>query len=95
MRSTETNIGQADRVSISIGTYNIRGGRAGRLEAALRAMQQMNLDIGILTETKLTNGIHTRQSSGFQVVATEARSAHQGGVALVFKESNFGRSSRL
>ena len=69
-------------------TYNIQSGRNGRLEMALRAMQQMNLDIGILTETKLTRGIHTRWSSGYHVVATEARSEHQGGVALVYRDSS-------
>jgi exonuclease III len=50
-------------------------------------MNQMNVDIGILTETKLTNGIHTRQLSGYQVYATLARSHSQGGVALFFRDS--------
>jgi hypothetical protein len=89
MRVAVDSSEQSNRVSISIGTYNIQSGRAGRLETVLRALQQMNMDIGILTETKLTQGIHTRWSSGYQVYATEARSCHQGGVALVFRESSF------
>jgi hypothetical protein len=47
----------SERASIRIATYNIRSGRAGRLEMALRAMNQMNVDIGILMEAKLTDGI--------------------------------------
>jgi exonuclease III len=54
---------------------------------ALRAMNQMNVDIGILMETKLTDGIHTRQSSGYHVYTTSARSHSQGGMALFFRNS--------
>jgi len=72
---------------IRLATYNIQSGRAGRLEMALRAMEQMNVDIGILTEAKLTDGVHTRYSSGYHVYATAAVSHHQGGVALFFRES--------
>lgn len=81
--------GQPDRVSISIGAYNINNGRAGRLEGALRALRQMNLDVGFLTETKLTDGIHTRWSSDYHVYATAARSRHQGGIALVYRNSDY------
>ena len=61
--------------------YNIQSSRTGWLE--------MNVDLGILTEAKLTNGIHTRYSSGYQVFATEARSHCQGGVALFYRYSPF------
>jgi len=67
-------------------TYNITSGRAGRLEQALRACSTMGIDWGILTESKLTEGIHTRFSSGYRVVATDAPSPMQGGVALFFRE---------
>jgi len=76
-------------VPITIATYNICSGRAGRLELALRAADQMNLDLGILTETKLTDGVYTRNSSGYQVTATDAPSAHQGGVALFYRDSEY------
>ena len=42
-----------------------------------------------LTETKLTNDIHTQFSLGYRVLATNAMSHHQGGVALVYKESPY------
>ena len=73
---------------IRFGTYNIQSGRNGRLETCLRAMGQMGLDWGILTETKLTGGIHTRFSSDYHVFATDAASASQGGVALFYRESS-------
>ena len=73
--------------SIAVAKFNIRCGRAGGLESALRAMEAANVDVGILTETKLTGGIYTRFSSGYQVLATDANSAWLGGVALFWRES--------
>ena len=52
------------RCLIIFGTYNIRNGRKGRLEAALRGMSQANMDLGILQETKLTDGVYTRGLAG-------------------------------
>jgi hypothetical protein len=46
----------------------------------------MQMDWTILTETKLTDGIHTRNYEGYQVEGTNARSAHQGGVAFAWHE---------
>jgi len=77
------------QVPITFATYNIRNGRASRLEMALRAASQMQLDFGILTETKLTDGIYTRSSAGYSVVATDAPSKHQGGIALFYRESEY------
>ena len=67
------------------------------MEAALQALSIVGVDLCFLTETKLTNGIHTRFSSGYRVLATNAMSHHQGGVALVYKESPYwqGESSVL
>jgi hypothetical protein len=46
--------------TIRIGTFNIRNGRSGNLESALRAMGKMNMDIVLFTETKLTGGRHIK-----------------------------------
>ena len=54
---------------IKFGTYNIRNGRTGGLEAALRGMEQANMDLGVMQETKITNGVYTRASAGYRVVA--------------------------
>ena len=67
-----------------MGTYNIRNGQKGGLEAALRGMSQANMDLGILQETKLTDGIYTRGSDGYSVIATDAPSRYRGGVALFY-----------
>ena len=59
---------------IRFGPYNIRNGRNGGLDLALRGMSQANMDLGIFQETKLTDGIYTRWSAGYIVVATDAKS---------------------
>jgi exonuclease III len=59
------------------------------LEGALRAMNTMNMDIVLLTETKLTNDQHTKKALGYDVVATKARSKAQGGVVLIYRESKY------
>jgi exonuclease III len=69
---------------IRIATYNIRNGRKGKLEGALRALEKMNIDIGILRETKITNDCYTKNYFGFEVIATAAESVFQGGIALVY-----------
>ena len=45
---------------------------------------RVGVNIFSLTETKLTDGIYTRHSLGYNVLATNAISHTQGGVALVF-----------
>ena len=72
-------------VPIRFGTYNIRNGQKGGLETALRGMSQANMDLGILQETKLTDGIYTRGSAGYSVIATDAPSRHRGGVTLFYR----------
>ena len=70
---------------IKFGTYNIRNGRNGGLESALQGMTQATIDLGVFQETKCTDGIYTRASAGYRVVATEAPSRHRGGVALFYR----------
>ena len=67
-----------------IGTYNICNGRNGGLETALRGMSQANMDLVILQETKLTDGIYTRRSDGYSIIATDAPSRHRGGVTIFY-----------
>ena len=75
--------------TFAVASWNIRSGRNAGLESALRAMASCGVDLGILQETKLTKNIYTRSSAGYTVVATEAVSASQGGVALFWRESDF------
>ena len=76
-----------EEVPIIFGTYNIRNGRNGGLESALRGMAQANIDLGIFQETKCTDGIYTRESAGYRVVTTDAPSGHSGRVALFYRPS--------
>ena len=62
-----------EEVPIKFGTYNIRNDRNGGLEAALRVMAQANMDLGVLQETKCTDGVYTRESAGYRVVARTRR----------------------
>ena len=74
-------------VPIRFGTYNIRNGQKGGLEAALWGVSQANMDLGILQETKLTDGVYTRGSAGYNVIATDAPSRHRGDVALFYRST--------
>ena len=74
-------------VPIKFGTYNIRSRRNGGLESALWGMSQANMDLDILQETKFTEGIYTRKSAGYRVVATDALIRHRGRVALFYRPS--------
>jgi hypothetical protein len=71
--------------SIAFASFNIQSGRNGGLEAALRAMDQLGVDVGFLMETKLTGGIYTRHSSGYDVLASNATSSSSGGIALFWR----------
>jgi hypothetical protein len=47
----------------------------------------MGVDCGILLETKLTKGVYTRWSSGYNVQSTHAPSKWQGGISLFWRTS--------
>ena len=69
-------------MSIRFSTYNIRNGRNRGLESALRGMSQANMDLVIFQETKVTDGIYSRGSARYSVVATDAPIRHRRGVAV-------------
>ena len=48
-------------------------------------MNGIGADLGILLETKVTDGIYTQNSSGYSVVVSNAPSTHQGGIALFWR----------
>jgi hypothetical protein len=58
----------------------------GNAEVALRAIAQVNVDITILTETKLTDDRYIKYSHGYEVIATTSKSSAQGGVALSYRD---------
>ena len=75
------------RGSFLVATYNVRCGQNAGLESALRAMAATEVDLGIFTETKSTDSVYTRYSSGYKVTATNAVSASQGGIALFWRDN--------
>ena len=75
-----------ESTSLRLATLNIIDGRRNRLNAALRCMKQMNVDIGLLTETKLSNDRYTKSAEGYRVEGTKA-DVGKGGVALVYRDS--------
>ena len=83
---TEASSRTDDSGDITIATWNIRNGRNGGIESACRALDKSGINIAVFQETKLTNDVYTRSSSGYRIVASNAPSAHQGGIALVWQE---------
>ena len=77
---------QAKFSGINIGTWNIMNGRGNRLELACECLRRHNIDVAVLTETKL-NGKHTERAYGYNIVASKCPNVHQGGVAVVYKDS--------
>jgi exonuclease III len=73
-------------------TYNIISAGGSRLNMALRAMNHMHIDLGIFSETKLTNNMYTQQCFGYEIIATTSTSFYQGGVALFYRQQSTGWS---
>jgi len=68
--------------SFRLATLNITDGRNSRLNAAIHCMEQANVDVGLLTETKLATDKYTKSAMGYTVSATKAVGMN-GVVALV------------
>ena len=47
------------------------------------------MDLGILQETKLTDSIYTRGSSGYSVITTDAPSRHRRGIAFFYRSEPY------
>ena len=75
---------------IRFGTYNIGNVRNKVFELELRGGSQANMDLGIFQGKKFTDGIYTRGSAGYNIIATDAPSRHRSGVAMFHRPaSNF------
>ena len=83
IRNGWTEGGRVQKASVRGGgirltSLKIQKGRARGLETAIRTLQKLNMDVGFLQETKLTQGIHTQHGAGYDVSATEVEIRHQG-----------------
>jgi hypothetical protein len=57
------------------------------LAAAAKGLRQMGVGCAVLTETKLTDDWYPKFVLGYRVISSKAASPHQGGVALLWRES--------
>jgi hypothetical protein len=73
--------------SFTMASYNIQTGCKDGLESALQAMKLMGVDFGVILEIKLTKGVYTRWSSGYNVRSTHVIIAWQGGISLSWRAS--------
>ena len=48
-------------------------------------MAQANVDLGLLKNINITDGVYAQESAGFFLIALEAPICHHGGVALFYK----------
>ena len=72
--------------TIRICTLNIMDGRQSRLQAAIRCMKQMNMDVAVLTETKFHNDMFTKSFDGYAVRGTITKN-NCGGIAMIYRKS--------
>ena len=55
-------------------------------EAALRALEQVNIRISVLRKAKAMEGIYTWYSDGYYLWATEAEIHHMGRIVFVRRQ---------
>ena len=65
---------RGERTPIRFGSYNIQNFQNGGLKPALRGLSQDNLDLGVLQETNIIDGVYIRGSGGYMVIATDVPS---------------------
>ena len=53
-----------------------------------KAMRQMGVGLAFLQETKVTDDIYPSVSHGLKVLASNAPSRHQGGIALMWDDAH-------
>ena len=75
------------RQFIRLITYNIISAGGNNLNMVLRAMNHMGVDVGFLTETKLSHDKYTRLCEGYTVCATHS-DGYKGGVALFYRNTS-------
>jgi exonuclease III len=55
---------------------------------AMKTMKQVNINVGILTETSLREGMFPQNAHGYTIVATEGQNKYQGVIALFYQSEN-------
>ena len=73
--------------TFSVVTWNIISGRGAGLVVAAKGLHQMGVGCAVLTKTKLTDNRYPKFVQGYHVIASHATSPQQGGVALLWRDS--------
>ena len=87
------------RSTATLATYNVSSGRNGRLEQALRAMKVANVDVGVLTEAKLTRRYGVTRTKGVslqsrRVTDTPSQFTREGPVLQGLELEGFSATGR-
>ena len=85
--STEAMVKEVRCETMKLVCWNICDGRGGNLEAALRGLSEMKIDLCVLTETKMVES-YTRRFEDYKVMASIS-DGKKGSVAVVFKETSW------
>jgi hypothetical protein len=70
--------------TFSIATWNIRSVWRAGLAVAAKGLHQMGVGCAVITKTKLTDARYPKHVEGYHVIASEATSPQQGGIALLW-----------
>ena len=73
-----------------VAVWTVRCGRNAELASVAKGLVQMGVDVAVLTEMKITDDRYPHLTSGYVVLLSKAASRHQGGIALLWRESHPG-----
>jgi hypothetical protein len=76
--------------TFSVATWNIRSTRRAGLAAAAKGLRQMGVGCAVLTKTKLTDARYSKHVERYHMIALEATSPQQGGIALLWTAGHQG-----
>ena len=71
---------------IRFGSYTTRNVFNDRMESALFRMEQSNMDMGVFQQTRIVNGIYTRNLLEYNVLVTNDLRQCHGGVSVFYHE---------
>lgn len=73
-----------DLTKLNLGTLNMQDGRAGKMHFAAKSFHNHQIDICVLTETKMQNNF-SQIIDGYQFVHCIGHSQYSGGVSLAYR----------
>lgn len=71
------NVSPVDIEHKNLPELNVVKGYISHIVIAMKSMRTMNMDIGILTETRVIDDKYTEFTHGYTIVANKAKNRHQ------------------